>query len=131
MKALLPHRGRFLTPDNGESPHKINIKISAPNMQTALFEIEGTASLVIHRFSEKAKKSIRDNMTGKSKPGSKRRREKVDPKTEYENARYRSKENWDGFNAASVRCALISACRLVDFKMTLAKLSLFVHADGF
>ena len=48
----------------------------------------------------------------------------------FNEARYISREGWDGFNAASVRNALISACRLVGFKMTLAKMSLFVEADG-
>ena len=129
--AITPTRRAQTVTDNGESSHKLNIRIAAPAMRTAVFEIEGTAPLVVHRFSEKAKKSIRDNMTGESKPGSKRKREKVVPKTEYEAARYRSRDGWDGFNAASIRCALISACRLCDFKMTLAKLSLFVQADGY
>jgi hypothetical protein len=39
-------------------------------------------------------------------------------------------EGWEGVNAASFRAAMISACRLVGFKMTLAKLSTFVEADG-
>jgi hypothetical protein len=34
-------------------------------------------------------------------------------------------------NAAAFRAAMISACRLVGFKMTLAKLSTFIEADGF
>ena len=40
-------------------------------------------------------------------------------------------DGWEGFNAASIRAGMISACRLVGFKMTLAKLSVFVEADGF
>ena len=48
----------------------------------------------------------------------------------YKEARYISKQGWDGFHAASIRNAMIDACRLVNFKMTLAKLSLFVIADG-
>jgi hypothetical protein len=36
-----------------------------------------------------------------------------------------------GIPAGAFRAAMISACRLVGFKMTLAKLSLFVVADGF
>jgi hypothetical protein len=33
-------------------------------------------------------------------------------------------------HAAAMRNAMISACRLVGFKMTIAKLSVFVEADG-
>jgi hypothetical protein len=50
---------------------------------------------------------------------------------EAEEARYRSGEKWEGVNAAAFRAGMISACRLVGFKMTLAKLSTFVEADGY
>ena len=39
-------------------------------------------------------------------------------------------EGWDGIPAPAFRNACISACRLVGFAMTLAKLSIFVEADG-
>ena len=45
-------------------------------------------------------------------------------------SRYMSPEGWDGFHASALRCAAISACRLVGFKMTLAKLSIFIESDG-
>lgn len=48
----------------------------------------------------------------------------------FEQAKYVSKDGWEGFNASGIRKAMISACRLVDFKMTLAKLSIFVEQDG-
>jgi hypothetical protein len=48
-----------------------------------------------------------------------------------EGAAYRSDAGWYGMNAAAFRNASISACRLVGFKMTLAKLSIFIEADGF
>jgi hypothetical protein len=41
-----------------------------------------------------------------------------------------STQGWCGVPAGAFRQAMISACRLVGFKMTLAKLSLFVIADG-
>jgi hypothetical protein len=67
---------------------------------------------------------------GKS-AGSKKVRDARDYDKESEAARYRSEENWEGMNAAAFRAGMISACRLVGFKMTLAKLSTFVVADGF
>ncbi len=41
-----------------------------------------------------------------------------------------SQKGWRGIPASCFRQACISACRLVGFKMTLAKLALFVEADG-
>ena len=46
------------------------------------------------------------------------------------NAMHMSEEGWQGIPAGAFRNAMISACRLVGFKMTLAKLSVFVEADG-
>lgn len=46
------------------------------------------------------------------------------------NAMHISEEGWQGIPAGAFRNAMISACRLVGFKMTLAKLSVFVVADG-
>jgi len=106
------------------------VQIKAPNMQTAVFQIKGAAPLVIHRFSAKTKAQMKQKMeTGKA-ASSKKNREAKDTDDIYQEARYISKEGWDGFNASAVRNAMISACRLVGFKMTLAKLSIFVEADG-
>lgn len=106
------------------------VTISAPNMRIATFAIKGTAPLVIHRFSKKVKDSIIADMKLGSTSKKGKKRQALDPQSNYEEARYRSPDGWDGFNASSLRCALISACRLVGYKMTLAKLSLFVIEDG-
>lgn len=107
-----------------------NVTIKPPNFGQAEFEIIGTAPLVIHRFSLKAKAQMLQKMeTGKA-ASSKKNREAKDSDETFNDARYISREGWDGFHAGAMRAAMISACRLVGFKMTLAKLSLFVHADG-
>lgn len=106
------------------------VSIKPPNFGIATFEIRGMAPLVIHRFSQKTKEQMRQKMeTGKA-ASSKKNREAKSCDDLYEESRYRSAEGWDGFHAGSIRHALISACRLVGFKMTLAKLSIFVEADG-
>ena len=106
------------------------VAISAPKFGRAEFEIRGTEVLVMHRFSAKTKNEMRLKMeTGKA-AGNKKNREAKSTDVLYEEARYRSKDGWDGFHAGALRNAMISACRLVGFKMTLAKLSIFVEADG-
>ena len=106
------------------------VTIKAPNFQTAVFKIKGTAPLVIHRFSAKTKEQMRLKMeTGKA-AGSRKDREAKSTDSLYEDSRYRSAEGWDGFNAAAIRLAMIDACRLVGFKMNYAKMSVFVDKDG-
>lgn len=106
------------------------VTIRPPNFGLAQFHVRGIAPLVIHRFSAKTKAQMKQKMeTGKA-ASSKRNREAKSTDDLYEEARYRSADGWDGFNASAVRAAMISACRLVGFKMTLAKLAVFVEADG-
>lgn len=107
-----------------------SVQITPPNIKTAVFKIVGTAPLVIHRFSTKAKNIMLEKMKEGSTANKGKKREPLDTDATYNEARYISREGWDGFNVASIRCGLISACRLVGFKMTLAKLSVFVEADG-
>ena len=104
--------------------------IKPPNFCTAEFKLTGTAPLVIHRMSEKYRKEQLAKITTGKPSASKRNREAQDPKDIYNAARYVSKQGWDGIHAGAFRNALISACRLVNFKMTLAKLSVFIVADG-
>jgi len=109
---------------------KKQVLISAPKFQTAVFEVKGVAPLVIHRFSVKTKNEMRLKAeTGKA-ASSKKNREAKDSDETYNAARYISNDGWDGFHAGAIRAAMISACRLVGFKMTLAKLSVFIIQDG-
>lgn len=113
------------------SKAQTQVTIPAPNIRTAVFRIEGNAPLVIHRFSAKAKQSILAKMmAGSTSTGKRPKREAIVPEETMDAGRYYSKDGWDGFNASAIRAAMISACRLVGFKMTLAKLSIFVEPDG-
>lgn len=106
------------------------VTIKPPNFGIAEFRVKGIAPLVIHRFSSKTKAQMKLKMeTGKA-ASSKKNREAKSTDDLYEESRYRFADGGDGFNASSIRAAMISACRLVGFKMTLAKLSVFVEADG-
>lgn len=107
-----------------------SVSIRPPNFGNAEFLIKGTAPLVIHRFSVKTKNEMKQKMELGKAASSRKNREAKDTDIIYEQARYRHRDGWDGFQASSIRNAMISACRLVGFKMTLAKLSIFVQADG-
>jgi hypothetical protein len=117
----------------GLKGHKLDIKIGAPNIQTVCFEIVGTSPLVVHRFSQKAIDEMLEKMINPPKPGTRVQRKPLDPEGLYNAARFvchQGGEKWDGFNAAGLRCAMISACRLGRAKMQIAKISIFINADG-
>lgn len=104
------------------------VTIKPANIQTALFNIRGTAPLVQARFSKKAE--LMAKMALGSTANSKRERKARDYEQEMQDAMHISSEGWQGLPAPAFRAAMISACRLVGFKMTLAKLSVFIEHDG-
>lgn len=113
------------------APKAVQVQISAPNIQTAQFKIVGVSPYVQARFSQKAIIWFKQKKEGGSTGNSKRAtREKWDSLEEAKGGMHISTEGWPGIPAASFRKAIISACRLVNFKMTLAKLSVFVPGDG-
>ena len=107
------------------------VTIAPPNIQTSVVWIVGTAPLVIHKFSDKARNMIREKQAAGSTANSKRKREAKDFDEVFQGARHISFDGWDGFPASSIRNACISACRLCGYKMTIAKMSLFVDAEGY
>jgi hypothetical protein len=107
------------------------VVVPPANLQVAVFRIRGNAPLVINAFSQKARQEIHDKQAAGSVAKKGKKRDKKDFKECFEQARHRTKAGWDGVPASAFRTALVSACRTVGFKMTLAKLSLFCVADGF
>lgn len=113
------------------SKSAVAVQISAPKIETAAFRIRGTAPLVQLRFSQKAMGMMMEKMAAGSTAKGKKVREARDFDRDMRDAMHVSTEGWVGIPASAFRQAIISACRLVGFKMTLAKLSVFVVADGF
>src|SRR5262245_59445775 len=107
-----------------------HISIRAPNFNYATIPIVGTAPYVMNRMSsDNRQKMMAKQIAGhQARKGSKR--EPKDFDAIYKGAMHVSTEGWYGIPASAFRAALISACRIVGFKMTLAKLSLFVMHDG-
>lgn len=106
------------------------IAIPAPDLRTLHVRIEGTAPLLIARFSEKAKLAMRQKMEAGSRAKKGAAKDPRDFVADFNGARHISMEGWDGIAAPAFRAAMISACRLVGFKMTIAKMSVFVLHDG-
>ncbi len=112
------------------SQNKQTVQIAAPKLRTAEFKLIGTSPFVQLRFSQKAMNSMMDKMKGGSQSKSKKVREARDFDDDFLQAQHVSLEGWTGIPAGAFRSAMISACRLVGFKMTLAKLSVFIESDG-
>lgn len=104
--------------------------ISAPNIRTIQFRIKGTSPYMQARFNHKAMQMMMDKMAGGSTSKKGKAREARDFDADYRAAMHVTADGWRGIPASAFRNACISACRIIGFKMTLAKLSIFVEADG-
>lgn len=115
---------------NGSAPPEI-VRITRPRLRTASIQIKGIAPYVQHAFSEKQRKQMEETQRAGQQGRSKRTRAPKDFEAIYEAAKHYSKDGWVGIPAPAFRNACIDACRLVGFKMTHAKCSIFIEPDGF
>ena len=106
------------------------IHIAPPNIQMGEVWIKGTAPLVMHKFSHKAKMQIKAKQEAGSTATKNKKKDAKNFDACFNESRHISMDGWDGIPAAAFRNACISACRLVGFKMTYAKMSLFICEDG-
>jgi hypothetical protein len=114
-----------------ETEKRQTAQITAPNLQVAIFGVVGVSPYVQHKFSAKARREMMTNHEAGSQAKTKKKREQRDFAAEYLAAMHISMEGWCGIPAPSFRNAMIDACRLVQFKMTFARLSIFIIPDGF
>ena len=106
-----------------------NIVINPPRMAVAEIAIRGIAPLVVARFSKKADMMAKMAEGGASK--NKKDRKARDYEAEAREAKHISTDGWEGVCASAFRAASIDACRLVGFKMTMARMSIFIEGDGY
>jgi hypothetical protein len=120
-----------MSKSNVSSLPKQTVQIAAPKLRTAEFKLIGVTPFVQLRFSQKSMNAMMDKMKAGSQSKGKKVREARDFNDDFIQAQHISTEGWNGVPAGAFRAGMISACRLVGFKMTLAKLSVFIEADGF
>lgn len=107
------------------------ITIAAPKFKTLTVRLVGVSPLMQLAFSEKARNLMMDKMAAGSTARGKKVREARDFDEDMRQAQHRSVEGWPGIPAPAFRNACIDACRMVGYKMTHARMSIFVEADGF
>lgn len=135
------NRVKQLGLDNGktaEAPPKQQgkretVTIAPPNMKIVIFKLVGNAPYMQCRFSEKAQRQMEAKQTAGTEAlkGKKKRHPPRDYDADYQGSFHQLEDGSFGIPCSAFRQAAMSACRLVDFKMTLLKLSLHIVQDGF
>jgi hypothetical protein len=83
--------------------------------------VRGTSPLLVHKWSEKAKRQMLEGMQKTTRTGkAKKERDIRDPEADFNGARYRIDKDTDGFPSVSFKAACAIAARdLMDIKRTL------------
>lgn len=102
------------------------VEIDRIAAETIEVPIIGTAPLIVHKFSEKAKKQMLDNMQGRKSPKTIK-----NPEEEFESSLYRTDDDGYGFPAVAFKAATIGAARYYgkDVKMVELKQVIFFHGE--
>lgn len=97
--------------------------------KTILVPIEGTAPLIVHAWSEKARKMMLEAQSRTSKTRTKK--EPRNPADDYIGSMYLHEDGWHGFPATGFKSAMVGAARLFDgVTMTLLKQLIYVEGEG-
>lgn len=91
---------------------KDRAEIQLRRLERVVFEIpvQGTAPLIVNRWSEKAKQMMLEAQQTKARP----KKEPKDPVANFEASRYRFPDGRDGFPATGFKAAIVHAGRLFD-----------------
>jgi len=113
-----------------EKPSEKRLHITPLRLGRLNLKIVGTSAYLQARFSEKAMHMIQEKHEAGSQGKNKKVRKARDFDVDCEEAKHKFDDGTCGIPCAAFRSAMITACKLVGFHMTMAKLCIFVVADG-
>lgn len=106
-------------------PADAQVSISRIGTETLRVPILGTAPLIVHRFSEKAKRQMLDAMQGRKTP-----KVAKNPEQDYDEAFYRTDEGGYGFPVIAFKAATVGAARFYGKSISMTALRQFVFFDA-
>lgn len=116
--------------ENSDIQKEKSATIPAPRFEVVEFMLTGTAAYVSNKFSAEAREMMRAKQAEGQRAKKGAKREAKDFNKAFRESMHAFPDGTFGIPASSFRQALVSACKIVGFKMTLAKLALFIIADG-
>ncbi len=101
------------------------IQLPALRIETLSLMLIGDSPLIVHAWSEKAKRQMLDKMLKKARQA----REVRDPDADYKACFYYTNTGAYAFPAIGVKSAMVGACRFLDMKMTEARGAFHIDAE--
>lgn len=101
------------------------LEVPAIEIRNYRIVLRGSSELVVHAWSDKAKKEMLDKQMGKARA----KKEPKDPQRDYEEAFYRLPDGRPAFPSIAFKAAIVAAARQVE-GLTMAFLRGAFHIDG-
>lgn len=105
---------------------KHQVEILEFSIKEVVIPVKGISPLIVHAWSEKSKKMITDKQAGKAKN---KKHDIRNPQEDYESAKHKSPQGWDGFPAAGFKAAMIRGAKMIGMVMKDTQTAFFIKAD--
>lgn len=113
---------------NGQVEKNSVIQLQPLKLETVEIPIVGESELIVHAWSEKAKRAMLEKQMN---PGTRAKKDPKDPVADYEASFYRLPDGRFGYPSGGFKAAIVGACRLFDgLPMTQAKIAIRVLGEG-
>ncbi len=105
----------------------VKTAIEVPQIEVERLQLTmiGDSPLIVHAWSEKAKKEMLDKQMKKAKQA----KVAKDPERDYQDAFYFTEDGKYGFPCVGFKAAAVTACRYADMKMTAARGAFHVEGE--
>jgi len=110
---------------NTNTMSEINLK--QLEIKTIQLQIEGTAPLIVHNWSEKAKRQMLEKQMGKARV---KKHDIKDPEADYQATLYKIDSKKTGFPATGFKAASVRAGKALGYSMTDLRGWMFVIPDN-
>jgi len=102
------------------------VELKPLQQKTISITIEGTNDLIVHNWSEKAKRMMLDKQMKKTTA-----KQSKDPQEDFISSKYFDENGKDAFPVYGIKAAIVAACRLFDDKaslpMTKIRSAIYIH----
>ena len=105
---------------------KKSVEIYEFKLRNVEIPIIGISPLIVHKFSEKAKKQILDKQLGKAKA---QKHDIKNPESDYQGAKHLSESGWEGFPTAGFKKAMIRGAKIIGMVMKDTQSAFFIKPD--
>jgi hypothetical protein len=126
--ARVEKNGEHLNRMESPEPPKASVAIELPKLDIQTFDLTlvGDSSLIVHKWSEKAKKEMLDKQMGKATAG----KQKKDPERDYRESLYTLPDGGYGFPTIAFKNAAVEACTSLGKSITKVAARQAFHVVG-